>query len=95
MELLNELQVLRIAYRKAGEHLEKEAVLRKARHDLRPNETPLQVGERILARIYGFKSRHNIADIWHPCVVYNVCRIERADGTDRQTDKIVYLSICT
>ena len=82
-------RVLKDAYRKAGERIEREAKSRKERYDTHAIAAPLRVGEQVLLRMHAFRGRHKIADKWNSSAYKivghvdgrNVYRVERADGT--------------
>ena len=82
-------RVLKDAYRKAGERIEREAKSRKERYDTHAIAGPLRVGEQVLLRMHAFRGRHKIADKWNSSAYKivghvdgrNVYRVERADGT--------------
>ncbi|PIK56259.1 hypothetical protein BSL78_06842 [Apostichopus japonicus] len=80
--------VLKMAFRQAGERLALEASARKARYDKFTKEHPLSLGTRVYLKSHP-PGRHKIADEWGQ-VIYTVTarpgdgatyKIKQADGT--------------
>uniref|UniRef100_A0A3B3WF82 Integrase catalytic domain-containing protein n=1 Tax=Poecilia mexicana TaxID=48701 RepID=A0A3B3WF82_9TELE len=56
---------LKMAFSVAHDRLVVNASHRKARHDLKVREAPLQIGQVVYLRDHNFRGRHKIHDIWH------------------------------
>ena len=71
---------LRLAFEGATKHLQDAAQRRKARHDQRVKDAPLQDGQLVYLRDVGVRGRHKIQDIWSS-VAYKVLRAPRDGGS--------------
>lgn len=71
---------LRVAAEGAKERLQMAADRRKANHDMKARDAPLEEGQRVYLRDLSVRGRHKIHDLWSP-VVYQVMKAPPQGGS--------------
>ncbi|XP_076131023.1 retrovirus-related Pol polyprotein from transposon opus [Alosa pseudoharengus] len=71
---------LQLAFHGARERLQASATRRKANHDRRVREAPLEEGQLVYRRDLGVRGRHKIHDLWNSAV-HQVLRAPKGGGT--------------